>query len=95
MNIKSGNARGVLQKAYGSFKGEKKIELIFKATIGEEKSIDKITIKGTPSFTSIIDGGINGDIATCAITINTVKSIVKAPSGLQTMKDIAVPGFIK
>ena len=66
----------------------------FKAAIGEERSFDKITIKGTPSFSSEIDGGLNGDIATCAIAINSIKSVLKAPPGLHTMADISVPGYI-
>jgi 4-hydroxy-tetrahydrodipicolinate reductase len=66
----------------------------FKAAIGEPRSFDKVTIKGVPNFTSEIDGGINGDIATCAITINCIHSVLKAPAGLQTMATIAVPGFI-
>lgn len=53
-----------------------------------------MSIKGTPSFSSEINGGINGDIATCSIIINAIKSILNAPAGLQTMADIGVPGYI-
>lgn len=63
----------------------------FKGAIGEKRSFDKIIIKGTPSFTSEIDGGVNGDFATCAIVINSIKSVLKAPSGLLTIADIGVP----
>lgn len=92
--IKAGDARGVEQIANGYQKGTCKIKMHFKAAIGEERSYDRITIKGTPSFSSEIDGGINGDIATCAITINSIKSLLRAPAGLQTMADIGVPGYI-
>lgn len=94
IQIHSGDARGVEQIAHGYFNGDCKVKMHFKAAIGEPRSYDKITIKGTPSFTSEIDGGINGDIATCAITINSINSILKAPAGLHTMADIGVPGFI-
>jgi len=94
IQIEKGDARGVEQIAYGYQKGKCKIKMHFKAAIGEERSYDKIMIKGTPSFSSEIDGGINGDIATCAITINCIKSVLKAPAGLQTMADIGVPGYI-
>jgi len=94
ITIKAGNARGVEQIAHGYMNGNCKIKMHFKAAIGEERSYDKITIKGTPSFISEIDGGINGDIATCAITINCIKSVIKSPAGLYTMADIGVPGYI-
>lgn len=94
IKVKVGDARGVEQIAKGSVNDKCKIKLHFKAAIGEPKSYDRITIKGTPNFSSEIDGGINGDIATCAITINCINSILKAPKGLHTMNTIAVPGFI-
>ena len=94
IKVKKGDARGVEQVAHGYKNGECKIKMHFKAAIGEPRSYDKVTIKGVPNFSSEIDGGINGDIATCAITINSINSILKAPAGLLTMADIAVPGFI-
>lgn len=94
IKVQKGNARGVEQIAYGYVNGICKIKMHFKAAIGEPHSFDRVTIKGVPNFTSEIDGGINGDIATCAITINCINSVLKAPAGLQTMATIAVPGFI-
>ncbi len=94
IQVKKGEARGVEQIAHGYVNRECKIEMYFKAAIGEPKSYDKVTIKGVPNFSSEIEGGINGDIATCAITINCINSILKAPAGLQTMATIAVPGYI-
>lgn len=94
LEIKEGDARGVEQIGYGYQNGACKVKMHFKAAIGEERSFDKVTIKGTPSFSSEIDGGVNGDIATCAIAINSLKSILKAPPGLHTMSDIGVPGYI-
>jgi len=94
LKIKAGDARGVEQIANGYQNGTCKVKMHFKAAIGEERSYDRITIKGTPSFSSEIDGGINGDIATCAITINSIKSLLRAPAGLHTMADIGVPGYI-
>ena len=94
VKIKAGDARGVEQIANGYQNGTCKVKMHFKAAIGEERSYDRITIKGTPSFSSEIDGGINGDIATCAITINSIKSLLRSPAGLHTMADIGVPGYI-
>lgn len=94
VSANKGDARGVEQISHGYKNGVCKITMHFKAAIEEPKSFDRVTIKGVPNFTSEIDGGINGDIATCAITINSINSILKSPAGLQTMSSIAVPGFI-
>lgn len=94
IKVKKGDARGVEQIAHGYKNGECKVRMHFKAAIGEPRSFDKVTVKGVPNFSSEIDGGINGDIATCAITINSINSVLKAPAGLHTMATIAVPGFI-
>ena len=94
INIKKGCARGVEQIAYGYLNSEVVIEMQFKAAVGESRSFDRIEVDGIPSFVSEIEGGINGDIATCSITINSIKSIMKASPGLHTMADIAVPGYI-
>ena len=94
IQVTAGDARGVEQIAHGYVDGVCKIKMHFKAAIGESRSYDKVTIKGVPNFTSEIDGGINGDIATCAIAINSINSVLKSPPGLHTMADIAVPGFI-
>jgi len=94
INIKKGHARGVEQIAYGYLNSEVVIEMQFKAAVGERRSYDRIKVDGIPSFVSEIEGGINGDIATCSIAINSIKSIMKASPGLHTMADIAVPGYI-
>jgi 4-hydroxy-tetrahydrodipicolinate reductase len=90
-DIQRGNPSGVEQFGRGFLAGEEKITLHFRAAVGEEKSYDKVEIKGTPSFRSMIDGGVNGDIATSAITVNAVASVMQAKSGLKTMLDIPVP----
>lgn len=93
LNISKGLARGVRQIGRGYDGDEVKIELIFQATIGEEESYDQIEITGNPSFKSKIEGGVHGDIATCAITVNACKSILSAQPGLRIMSDIPMPTF--
>lgn len=89
--IENGSARGVEQFGRGFVSGREKITLHFRAAVGEEESYDKIEIIGTPGFTSTVSGGINGDMATSAITLNAVASILKVEPGLKTMLDIPVP----
>jgi len=91
--IKKGQACGVEQIGKGFVGTKEVIRLHFRAAVGEKRSYDTIEITGTPNLSSTIRGGVNGDIATCAITLNGLRSVLKASPGLKTMLDIPVPGF--
>ena len=91
--VSKGCVSGVCQIGKGYINGEVKVTLTFQAAIGEEESYDEIEIKGSPNIKSRIVDGVNGDIATCAITINATKQILKAQPGLRTMADISIPGY--
>lgn len=56
--------------------------------VGKKNTQDTIEIKGVPDITSQIHGGINGDFATCSVTVNAIKSILKAKPGLRVITDI-------
>ena len=64
------------------------ITLEFRAAVGEPEPRDCVEIFGVPVIQSVIRGGVNGDIATCAIAFNAVPWVVKAEPGLKTMLDI-------
>ncbi|WP_441000339.1 NAD(P)H-dependent amine dehydrogenase family protein [Fodinibius sp. SL11] len=91
--VAKGDVAGVRQIARGYQGDEEVITLIFEAAVGIEDSHDSIQITGTPSFTSNIAGGINGDIATSAIIVNALQSITQAAPGLKTMLDIHAPAY--
>lgn len=93
MHIKPGMARGVQQIGKGWVKGQELITLFFRAAINEPGPRDTIEIKGEPDITSSIPGGVNGDIATCAITINAMRSVLNSTPGLKTMAGIPVAAF--
>lgn len=93
--IENGNPVGVEQIGRGFVGGRERITLRFRAAVGEGESYDKVEITGTPSFSSVITGGINGDIATSAITVNALASIIKKEPGLKTMLEIPVPAYFK
>lgn len=82
-----GKVAGILQTATGYVNDDARIELYFKASAGETAPCDQIEIKGTPSFTSRIDGGINGDAASAAIVLNCVASLRRGSAGFHTMMD--------
>lgn len=86
--ISKGMARGVRQVGRGFMGDREVITLNFKAAVGEPESYDQVHIDGEPPIRSRINGGVNGDIATCAITLNAVRSILQANPGLKTMAQI-------
>ncbi len=93
--IAKGMVRGVYQIGRGFVGRDEVITLTFRAAVGEPESYEEIRIEGDPAFTSRIAGGINGDIATCAVTLNVVRSIQEVAPGLKTMADLPVPSWFK
>ncbi len=91
--IAKGMARGVFQVGRGFAGGNEVITLTFRAAVGEPESYEEIQIEGDPPLRSRIAGGINGDIATCAVTLNAVRSILAVGPGLKTMADLPVPSW--
>lgn len=89
--IEKGLAAGVEQIGKGYIGRRALIELRFRAAVGEPNSHDTVEIDGEPSFVSTVAGGVNGDVATCAITLNAMHSILRARPGLKTMLDLPVP----
>ncbi|UGU15174.1 hypothetical protein LS482_15995 [Sinomicrobium kalidii] len=93
--IKKGYAAGVRQVGRGFINGQAKVELVFQAAIGEPESYDEVEVTGIPGFKSRIEGGINGDTATCAITVNAISSVIRAQPGLRTMADIPMTSYFE
>jgi len=91
--ITRGLACGVAQVARGFMDKKEVILLQFRAAVGEPESFDRVEIKGVPDVVSTITGGVNGDIATCAITINAIRSVVNSKPGLRTMVDMYPIGY--
>ncbi len=79
---------GVLQTGRGYQNDREVITLVFKAAVGQTAPQERIQITGTPAFDLIIPGGINGDIATCAVIANAIPIVAAAPAGLHTMIDL-------
>lgn len=95
MPILKGMARGVHQVGKGFVGDSEVITLTFRAAVGEIESYEQIQIDGEPNIESRITGGVNGDIATCAITLNVVRSVLQASPGLRTMADVPPIAFLR
>jgi 2,4-diaminopentanoate dehydrogenase len=88
LRVSPGYAAGVLQTGNGYIGDEAVIRLIFRAAVGESESYDEVIVHGEPNLRSRIEGGVNGDVATCAISINACRSVLEASPGLHTMASL-------
>lgn len=98
-HIPKGRAAGVRQVAKGWAKGTKTsdkpvIELEFQAAIGQADPHDRVQIDGEPPIDLILRGGVHGDVATSAITLNAVPALIAARPGLHTMATVPVVHFV-
>jgi len=91
IKVKAGEAAGLRQKAKGVMKNREVIVLDFQAYIGAEEEYDSITIEGVPNIKQKIQPCVHGDIGTIAMIVNSIPKVIKAPTGLLTMKDLSVP----
>ncbi len=89
LTVEAGRAIGVSQVGRGWRDDQELIRLSFRATIGEAESRDSLRIEGVPDIEVVIPGGVNGDIATCAITVNAIPAVLESNPGLRTMADVA------
>jgi len=86
--VEAGAAAGVQQIGRGFVGSEEKITLTFRASIGEPSPEDTVELLGIPHLVSTIPGGVHGDVATCAITLNAVGQLLRSRPGLRTMADL-------
>ncbi len=86
--VEPGQALGVEQIGRATRAGLLVVELVFRATFGEERAWDRVLLEGEPRLDVRIDGGIPGDVATCAIVANAVPVVARAPGGLHTMVEL-------
>jgi len=94
IQVKPGHVAGLRQSSRGSMGGREVITLDFQAYVGAEEEYDSISIEGVPSLNMKITPCIHGDIGTVAIIVNSIPKVLKAPSGLVTMKDLPIPSAV-
>jgi 4-hydroxy-tetrahydrodipicolinate reductase len=87
--IRRGDAAGVRQTAHGwNAAGEEVVTMEFQAAIGQTGPHDRVVIEGEPRIDLRIEGGIHGDVATSAITLNAIDSLLDSKPGLHTMATV-------
>ncbi len=91
--IHPGMARGVQQVGKGYCGAGEVITLFFRAAVGEPESYDRVEIAGDPPIDLRFAGGVNGDVATCALTLNAIRSVLASTPGLKTMCEVPTVAF--
>jgi len=91
--VDPGYVAGIVQDGVGYVKGEPRIRLHLEAYLGAPESYDSVLVEGSPRIYSRIEGGVHGDIATAAMTVNSIAAVLNAPPGLRTMRDMRLPAF--
>jgi len=90
-NIAKGRVTGVRQLAKGFIGSKEVVSLLLEMAVGISSPRDEINISGVPNFSVVIPGGLHGDIATAAITVNSIFSVLRSGNGLKVMTEIVPP----
>lgn len=89
LKVAPGQVAGVHQTIYG--KGRIDISLELRMYVGAEAvAADRVIVRGVPDLELEIKGGVHGDRATAAMTVNCIPRILVARHGVLTMDDIPV-----
>ncbi len=90
VQLQSGLVAGVRQVITGQIYSREVIRLNLELCVGATDPRDEITFDSTPPIHMRIEGGIQGDIATAAMVVNAVPTVMRAAPGLATMVDVGV-----
>jgi 4-hydroxy-tetrahydrodipicolinate reductase len=90
--VKKGGICGVRQEARGWDGRKVVVELKFQASLGLEDPHDRVIVEGVPALDLKWSGGVQGDIATSAITLNVIEPLRASAPGLHTMATIPLVG---
>jgi len=91
--VDAGYVSGIVQDGVGYVQGKPVIRLHMEAYLGAPESYDSVLIEGLPRIHSKVSGGIHGDVATAAITVNSIPKVIAAAPGLRTMRDMPIPSY--
>jgi hypothetical protein len=93
LTVEAGQAAGVHQIARGLSDGKELIYMELQMYVGAKDPLDTVELKGHPNISLVIPGGSHGDIATASVAVNSIPSILEAPAGLRTSRDLAIGFF--
>lgn len=88
LEVQAGQVAGVHQVAHGTSAGKEKVFMELKMYVGAKDPADTVTLVGEPNISLTVPGGTHGDIATAAVAVNAIPTILAAPAGLRTGHDL-------
>lgn len=86
--VAPGQVLGVRQVARGIVNGRPAIVLELEMFLGAEHPHDHIVVEGVPRIDVSVNEGTHGDLATAAILVNAIPSLLRAEPGLRVMEDL-------
>ena len=93
VRVEAGQVAGVRQIARGFLNEREVLSLELRMYLGAPDPQDTVEIDGDPPVRLSVAGGLHGDIATAAIAVNAVPSVVRAAPGLASMSDLPLVHF--
>ena len=93
LEVAPGQVAGVHQIARGVSAGQEKILMELQMYVGARQPSDSVELRGEPNLSMIIPGGTHGDLATAALAVNAIPTILQAPAGLRTVRDLPLTFF--
>lgn len=92
-SVAPGQVAGVRQVATGMLGGREVLRLELRMYLGAPDPQDSVEIDGDPPIRMTVPGGFHGDIATAAIVVNAIPSVIRAAAGLASMADAPLVHF--
>ena len=86
--VAKGKVIGLVQNGSGFSKGRATARYHIEMFAGAQDPRDEIELVGNPTIKLQIPGGTPGDIATAAVSVNSIPRVVDSRPGLVTVKDL-------
>ena len=88
IRLERGQVAGIHQVVSARRNGREVLRLELEMSAGAARPRDEVLIEGQPPVHMVIEGGVQGDLATAAIVANAIPAVVAARPGLLTMADL-------
>jgi hypothetical protein len=93
VDVQPGQVAGVRQLARGFIGGREVLSLELRMYVGAADPQDTVAIDGDPPVQMTIAGGLHGDVATAALVVNAIPSVIRAAPGLGSMAEVPLIHF--
>jgi 2,4-diaminopentanoate dehydrogenase len=88
ITVAPGQVLGVRQVTKGIVGEDAKITLELRMYLGAPEPHDHVVVEGIPRIDVSVNEGTHGDLATAAILVNAIPSLLRAEAGLRIMEDL-------